>query len=132
MPAITMVVDGGWSKRSHGHSYNVNSGVGVIFGAATKGLLFIGVRNKYCSICAINARRGTPIPEHNCFRIWSGSSCSMEADIILEVFNCQSRSMVFSTTGLLVMGIVRFTMLLFLGCHHTEQPSRRWSVPITP
>ena len=44
VPAITVVVDGGWSKRSHGHSYNANSGFGVIFGAATKGLLFIGVR----------------------------------------------------------------------------------------
>ena len=57
VPAITVVVDGGWSKRSHGHSYIDNSGVGVIFGTATKGLLFIGVRNKHCSICAINARR---------------------------------------------------------------------------
>ena len=51
VPAITVVVDAGWSKRSHKHSYNANSGVGVIFGAATKALLFIGVRNKYCSIC---------------------------------------------------------------------------------
>ena len=43
VPAITVVVDAGWSKRSHKHSYNANSGVGVIFGAATKALLFIGV-----------------------------------------------------------------------------------------
>ena len=35
VPAITVVVDAGWSKRSHKHSYNANSGVGVIFGAAT-------------------------------------------------------------------------------------------------
>ena len=35
-PAITVVVDGGWSKRSHKHAYNAKSGVGVIFGAATK------------------------------------------------------------------------------------------------
>ena len=46
VPAITVVVDGGWSKCSHKHSYNANSGVGVIFGAATKALLFIGIRNK--------------------------------------------------------------------------------------
>ena len=31
VPAITVIVDGGWSKRSHKHSYNANSGVGVIF-----------------------------------------------------------------------------------------------------
>ena len=54
VPAITVVVDGGWSKRSHKHSYNAKSGVGVIFGAATKKILFIGVRNKYCSIYAIS------------------------------------------------------------------------------
>ena len=44
VPAITVIVDGGWSKRSHKHSYNANSGVGVIFGAVTKKLLYIGVR----------------------------------------------------------------------------------------
>ena len=86
VPAITVVVDAGWSKRSHKHSYNANSGVGVIFGAVTKALLFIGVRNKYCSICAINTRNNKPIPTHHCYRNWSGSSCSMEADIILEGF----------------------------------------------
>ena len=31
VPATTVVVDGGWSKRSHKNSYNANSGVGVIF-----------------------------------------------------------------------------------------------------
>ena len=92
VPAITVVVDAGWSKRSHKHSYNANAGVGVIFGAATKSLLFIGVRNKYCSICAINTRNGKPIPTHCCYRNWSGSSCSMEADIILEGFR-QSEEM---------------------------------------
>ena len=92
VPAITVVVDGGWSKRSHKHSYNANSGVGVIFGAATQALLFIGVRNKYCSICAINNRNDKPIPTHQCYRNWSGSSTSMEADIILEGFR-QSEEM---------------------------------------
>lgn len=27
MPFITVQVDGGWSKRSYGHSYSANSGV---------------------------------------------------------------------------------------------------------
>ena len=36
IPVITVIVDGGWSKRSHKHSFNANSGVGVIFRAATK------------------------------------------------------------------------------------------------
>ena len=86
VPAITVVVDAGWSKRNHKHSYNANSGVGVIFGAVTEPLLFIFVRNKYCSICAINTRNNKPIPTHHCYRNWSGSSCSVEADIILEGF----------------------------------------------
>ena len=46
VPAITVAVDGGWSKRSHKHSYNAKSGVGVIFEAATKKLLFIGAATK--------------------------------------------------------------------------------------
>ena len=30
VPAITVIADGGWSKRSHKHSYNAKSGVAVI------------------------------------------------------------------------------------------------------
>ena len=93
VPAITVVVDAGWSKRSRKHSYNANSGVGVIFGAATKALLFIGIRNKYCSVCAISSRNNVvPVPQHKCYHNWSSSSCSMEADIILEGFR-QSENM---------------------------------------
>ena len=57
VPSITVIVDGGWSKRSHKHSYNVNSGVGVIFGAATKKLLYMGVKNKYCAVCSIAQKK---------------------------------------------------------------------------
>ena len=32
VPAITVVVDAGWSKRTHKHTYNALSAVGVIFG----------------------------------------------------------------------------------------------------
>ena len=86
VPSITVIVDGGWSKRSHKHSYNANSGVGVIFGAVTKKLLFIGVRNRYCSICAIAKNKGTTPKQHQCFLNWTGSSCAMEPDIITEGF----------------------------------------------
>ena len=54
VPAITVVVDGGWSKRPHKHSYNANSGVGIIVGKATGKLLHVGVRNKFCTACACN------------------------------------------------------------------------------
>ena len=52
VPAITVIVDAGWSKRTHKHSYNALSCVGVIFGIETKKLQFTGVRNKYCAVCA--------------------------------------------------------------------------------
>ena len=82
VPAITVIVDGGWSKRSHRHSYNANSGVGIIIGKETGKILFLGVRNKYCSSCA----RNIPADKHQCYRNWSASSSEMETDISLERF----------------------------------------------
>ena len=57
IPATTVVVDAGWSKRSHKHSNNANSGVGVIFGFFTKRLLFIGIHNKYSCTCSIATKK---------------------------------------------------------------------------
>ena len=82
VPAITVIVDGGWSKRSHRHSYNAKSGVGIIVGQATGKLLYIGVRNKYCTACT----QGVPPDQHTCYKNWDESSSEMEPDIILEGF----------------------------------------------
>ena len=82
VPAVTVIVDGGWSKRSHRHSYNAKSGVGVIIGQATGKLLYIGVRNKYCTACT----QGIPPDQHTCYKNWDESSSEMEPDIILEGF----------------------------------------------
>ncbi len=82
IPAITVVVDGGWSKRSHKHSYNAKSGVAIIIGKETGKLLYIGVRNKYCRACAKNV----PKEKHQCFKNWEKSSSEMESDIILDGF----------------------------------------------
>ena len=38
VPSISVICDGGWSKRTHKHSYNAMGGVGVIIGAKTKKL----------------------------------------------------------------------------------------------
>ena len=51
VPVVTVIVDGGWSKSSHKHSYNANSGVAIIIGKATGKILRMGVSNKFCSIC---------------------------------------------------------------------------------
>ena len=80
IPAITVILDGGWSKRSHKHSYNAKSGVAVIIGCRTQKLLYIGVRNKFCTGCV----RG--LKEHTCFKNWTDSSSGMESDIILQGF----------------------------------------------
>ena len=86
IPAITVTVDGGWSKRTHKHSYNAKSGVAVIIGNITKKLLFLGVRNKYCSTCAVAANKDTTPQQHNCFKNWNGSSRAKETDMLLEGF----------------------------------------------
>ena len=82
VPAIDVIVDGGWSKRSHKHSYNALSGVAIIVGRATGKLLHIGVRNKFCSACAQNI----PTDKHQCFKNWDASSSEMETDVIVEGF----------------------------------------------
>lgn len=86
VPAISVTVDAGWSKRSHKHSYNAKSGVAVIIGNATKKLLFLAVRNKYCSICTVAMNKGIPPQKHHCYKNWTGSSCAMESDMIVEGF----------------------------------------------
>jgi len=84
-PAITVVVDGGWSKRSYGHSYNSNNGMAVIISARTNKVIFMGTRTKACDSCTKSKKEGIRI-KHECFKNWSGSSCGMETDIILEGF----------------------------------------------
>ena len=86
IPAITVILDGGWSKRSHKHSYDAKSGVGILIGKETGKILYMGVRNKYCAVCS-NTSDGNPPPQHTCFLNWDGSSSAMEADIILEGFH---------------------------------------------
>jgi len=84
VPAITVIVDAGWSKRTHKHTYNALSGVGVIFGKQTGKLLYLGVRNKFCAACT----KGT---KHTCFKNWKEASSSMETDIILTGFKAAEK-----------------------------------------
>ena len=82
VPAITIIVDGGWSKRSHKHSYNAKSSVAIIIGEKTSKILHIGVRNKYCSSCS----QGIPEEKHRCYKNWNDSSSEMETEVILDGF----------------------------------------------
>ncbi|XP_043227760.1 uncharacterized protein LOC122384442 [Amphibalanus amphitrite] len=85
-PWITVVVDGSWGTRSHGHKYTSHGGMAAVIGLRTKKLLFYGVRNKFCSVCA-RAGSSAGAPAHKCFRNWVGTSTAMESDIIIEGFN---------------------------------------------
>ena len=86
VPALTVILDGRWSKGSHKHSYNAKSGVAIIIAMETKKILHIGVRQKYCSICHQAEKNKTSTPAHEYFKNWDGPSSSMEMDIILEGF----------------------------------------------
>ena len=44
VPAIDVVLDGGWCKRTHKHYYNAKSGEAIIIGLETGKLLHVGVR----------------------------------------------------------------------------------------
>ncbi|KAI4468120.1 hypothetical protein MML48_2g00019796 [Holotrichia oblita] len=84
---VTIYADGGWSKRSYGHTYNAASGVAVIIGNQTEKLLFFGMRNKYCSVCARAKNIHCQQEQHNCFKTWSGTSSGMKADILVDGSN---------------------------------------------
>lgn len=66
----------------------------AIIGYRTKKVLFLGVKNKYCSICIRSGLRGTNVKEHRCTKNWSdkNGSSDMEAAIIVEGFK-QSEQM---------------------------------------
>ena len=86
IPAITVVVDAGWSKRSHKHSYNAKYGVGIVVGMETKKLLHVGVKNKYCSVCAMAESVGKEPADYECRKNWDGPLSSMETSITVQAF----------------------------------------------
>jgi hypothetical protein len=89
IPHIPVVADGSWMKRSYRTGkYDSLSGVGVIVGYHTKKVLFIGVRNKYCMVCARASQKNEEPNVHKCYKNWdnTSSSTSMESDAIVEGF----------------------------------------------
>ena len=51
IPAIMVIVDGGWSKRAHKRCYNAKSGIGIIIGKETGKILFVGVHSPVLLLC---------------------------------------------------------------------------------
>lgn len=98
-PCITVVADGCWSKRSYRTNYNALSGAAAIIGYPFGEVLYLGVKNKYCSIC-ISAERSNETPKsHVCFKNFSGSSTSMESTILVEGLKIVYLCMVSNTPG---------------------------------
>ncbi|XP_063238957.1 uncharacterized protein LOC134540255 [Bacillus rossius redtenbacheri] len=93
MPFITVIVDGGWSKRSYGHNYTATSGMAVIIAERTGQLLFLGVRNKYCCICDRATKIGMEAKPHLCYKNWDENkpSTAMEQDINVEGFKMSEK-----------------------------------------
>ncbi|XP_050671428.1 uncharacterized protein LOC126969880 isoform X2 [Leptidea sinapis] len=83
---IDVYVDGAWCARSYGSHYKASSGAAAIIGRNTGEVLYFGVRNKYCLVCARAENKKTASQDHLCFKNFQGSSSSMEADIIVEGF----------------------------------------------
>lgn len=49
-------------------------------------MLFLGWRNKYCTLCSRASNAGITVKTHTCYKNYTGSSTGMEADIIVDAF----------------------------------------------
>ncbi|KAJ8728955.1 hypothetical protein PYW07_006651 [Mythimna separata] len=78
IPIIDVVVDGCWSKRTYKKNYSALSGAAAIIGRKTGEVLFLGVKNKYCAICAQAENRKQEPKTHECYKNYSGPSTAMD------------------------------------------------------
>jgi hypothetical protein len=87
-PIIAVIADGAWKKRSHRTNYNAASRVASSIGADIKKNIFMGVRNKYCTVCErISTQNSEKADNHHvCFNNYNGPSTAMETDVILDRF----------------------------------------------
>jgi hypothetical protein len=82
-------VDGGWSHRNYGHRYASNSGVACVIDVKTKKLLHLGA----CAMCVCIFKKNGKNEEHaRCFKNWTGTSCRMVSDMLVQAFN-QSKAL---------------------------------------
>ena len=80
-------MEGGAKEHTSTHTMQ-----NLVWGKETGKILFLGVRNKFCSICSHAEKLNHPPPNHTCFRNWTGPSSAMETDIILEGFlKCETQ-----------------------------------------
>lgn len=87
-PIIDVIVDGCWSKRTYKKNYSALSGAAAIIGKLTGQVLFLGVKNKYCCICARAEKTKQQPKDHVCYKNYHGPSTGMESEILVEGFKC--------------------------------------------
>ncbi|CAB3257779.1 unnamed protein product [Arctia plantaginis] len=95
---IPVEADACWGKRSYKNNYSALSGVAAIIGENSGKVLHIGVRNKYCVMCARANKKGQPARPHKCTKNHSGSSTSMEQAILVEGFknSIKDRNLIYN------------------------------------
>ncbi|OXU18598.1 hypothetical protein TSAR_015874, partial [Trichomalopsis sarcophagae] len=89
MPCIRVVEDGIFLRRTFPNGrYDSNSGMAIIVEYHTQRILYIGIRNKYCFVCARAENQNIPAKKHICYKNYSSnkSASSIETDIITEGF----------------------------------------------
>lgn len=101
IPYITVVADGSWAKRSYGTAYDSLSGVGAIIGYRTRKVLFVGIRNKFCTVCNMAERKSLEARVHKCYKNFdrNASSTRMESDAVVEGFksSIEMHGLIFRT-----------------------------------
>lgn len=99
---IFVMADGSWMKRSYRTgSYNFPAGLVHIIGYETGKILWLEVKNMYCSICDTAMRANKEPREYECYKNWnrSDSSTSMESIAIGEGFlkSEEEHNLIYST-----------------------------------
>lgn len=83
---IEAEIDGSWCKRSFGNNFSSLSGCAAIIGRRTNQIVYSGTKNKYCHICKIAESRNVAPRIHECKANYTGPSCGMETEIIIDGF----------------------------------------------
>jgi hypothetical protein len=118
---ISVIFDGGWSHRSYGHRYTAKSGVAIIIGVHTKKNLFMGVRNKYCSICAMAMRRELLFLRTFVLKIGKGLRLAWKQTFCRKDFLVVRQCTICGMFPLLVMAIPAYTAKFWKVFHIPDQ-----------
>ena len=109
VPAITVVIDAGWSKRSHKHSYNANSGIGVMFGQPQKHCSSLVWGTNITLYMPSTPEVGSQFQPIVAIAIGLVAHVAWRLTSFLKAFGYQKRYMASGTCGLLVIEIALFT-----------------------